>query len=322
MDKQLPTCTLLKQASEAACVFGDSFRCYEAPDDIVMSVTHGCRGQFCCGGTRIHCGRAGRQLGDAGTSNCSCALSDPLAVCTDSTPEESEAAMLRQKMVLHKPRVTLAGSLLPGWYGNQQSAAGFNGSLAGHDVQGRRRVTLLHIPKCGSWFHTTLWATHCPDVDVCALLSGLANRTTAVLSTKQRRDLRAHCAFADVRTSTVYESEPPGHRPWHRGFAPYGAVVLRDPRARLVSAFSFREGHIEPQPLWRFKHWWRCNISRYARFPGVLGCQTKMLLGFDCMEPVEGVASTPTRVRAVRILLEDFIFWGLTEECKTSTSRA
>lgn len=105
------------------------------------------------------------------------------------------------------------------------------------------------------------------------------------------------------------------HVPWQRRWAPHGLTLLRDPRARLLSAFTFRDGHIEPVDH-SLKTWWRGNLSRYAAHRGVLGVQSKMLLGhrpFAQISPSE-LDSIELRVRAARVLLEDFSFVGLTEQ--------
>ena len=77
-----------------------------------------------------------------------------------------------------------------------------------------------------------------------------------------------------------------------RNLAPHGVIMLRDPFSRLLSAYKYQGGNMEPWPkgtnignMSRVRDWWAHNFTRYLTFPGVLGCQTKMLMGRACNTP-------------------------------------
>ena len=199
------------------------------------------------------------------------------------------------------------------------------------DTSGRTKLVWLHIPKTGSTFKVSIWMVHCPpEQPLCDLFSqrdaklltpARAINNFSQLSSATRDHLNAHCRFTDLRNPAGAPPYPglQGHQPWDRAYAPHGVVLLRDPRSRLLSAFRFRDGHIEPPQLHAYKWWWRGNLSRYARFPGIAGAQSKMVLGLDAFEPAEALVRTAAyRVRACRILLEDFRYIGLTEEYNLS----
>jgi len=91
-------------------------------------------------------------------------------------------------------------------------------------------------------------------------------------------------------------------------------TLIRDPFDRLLSAFLFRGGHLEPAPknISALTKWWSGNITRYANYNGTLGCQTKEVAGNTCSEPMR---ITWSYIKlAIKILSTDFKFVGLTEE--------
>mmetsp|Transcript_109646 Transcript_109646/g.171466 ORF Transcript_109646/g.171466 Transcript_109646/m.171466 type:complete len:259 (+) Transcript_109646:3-779(+) len=130
------------------------------------------------------------------------------------------------------------------------------------------------------------------------------------------------CNFIDTRTNSriTFQGRDLGHLPWMRTTTRTGVVLLRDPRERLRSAFFFRGGHFLLKPVSKMR--WKGNVTKYATFPGVSGCQTKMLLGFECFDSsnstVELVHSIDGQLQALEVLMSDFLFFGLTDEFSLS----
>jgi len=179
----------------------------------------------------------------------------------------------------------------------------------------------LHIPKTGTSFVRTLWATHCPKLITCDVLStSIIGDTTAIHTGHGlapngmlwKNAFENACRFHNPRTHLVYSWG--NHIPWNRKYAPYGVTLIRDPFDRLLSAFLFAGGHLDPAPrnTTALRKWWSGNITRYAQYIGALGCQTKEVAGNGCTEPLRITSSYVER--AIEILQTDFKFVGLTEE--------
>jgi hypothetical protein len=98
------------------------------------------------------------------------------------------------------------------------------------------------------------------------------------------------------------------------------ATLFRNPLNRVVSAFMFSgimfpfgsvvdvNGTNARQQIMQSP----CPICAYANYPGIASCQTKMVLGYTCGQPIE--LSEVHMAEARRRLEEDFVFIGLTEE--------
>lgn len=94
-------------------------------------------------------------------------------------------------------------------------------------------------------------------------------------------------------------------------------AMFRDPRRRLWSAFNyFKHTNGMPHDL-REKMLNNSNtVKEFAAFPGIAGCQTKMVLGQRCSR---NVPLTAAKLQvAKRRLRERFAFIGLTEEWNDS----
>jgi len=183
----------------------------------------------------------------------------------------------------------------------------------------------LHIPKTGASFVRTLWATHCQKLITCDVLSTTRlGSTTAIHSghglapngMTWKNAFEDACKFYNPRTHFVYKWGY--HSPWNRKYAPNGVTLIRDPFDRLLSAFLFQAGHLEPAPknVNALRRWWSRNITRYARWKGSLGCQTKEVAGKSCNDPMR-ITSSYVEL-AIEILHTDFKFVGLTEEWSLS----
>lgn len=119
----------------------------------------------------------------------------------------------------------------------------------------------------------------------------------------------ANVSFADT---------PEGHRPlpMHQRLGKTAVTMLRHPARRLESAWAHRKHHFGmPHELavgLRSIH----TIEDFARYPGIAGCQTKMILGYACSAPVSLTANDA--LEAVEILRDYFAFVGITDRWKDS----
>lgn len=93
--------------------------------------------------------------------------------------------------------------------------------------------------------------------------------------------------------------------------------MLRDPRRRLASAFNHylhsvgMPTDMREQMLATVK-----SVGEYAHYPGISGCQTKMLLGLPCARPI-GLTQRHVS-KAIRRLQSRFAFVGITDEWDAS----
>ena len=177
----------------------------------------------------------------------------------------------------------------------------------------------LHTPKTGTSLKIALSRVHCSTLCPCQAFTNAAGKLDIRGSSLEGKcgRLDAESALTEIRdacdtyftaagavarlapgTYSTLKYIDVGHAPWKRAaigngsslFAkhgPMGAVMIRDPVDRLMSAFYFQGGHytaqrkIDPE-LSVLREWWSNNITRYAMYPGVTGCQTKMLTGWPC----------------------------------------
>ena len=190
------------------------------------------------------------------------------------------------------------------------------GSSANTSVAAAVPVRWLHIPKAGSAFVNVLARFACPH-DAALPAFDIA------LNYSQWR--AAHPLV------TCDGLLPPwaGHAPVQRHEVQSGRRVLvgvfRQPAQRLLSGFHHREdgranSMIAPgaPPAVRAKMRRACrgDPGAYARWPGIAGCATKMLLGWPCA--AERPLVPGDVARAVHVLTHHFAFVGLTEEWPTS----
>lgn len=208
-------------------------------------------------------------------------------------------------------------------------------------------ISYVHVPKCGNSLIHTLVYTHCPALlGSCALNDSVPYISRARLDGGQKARLITRPdellrSQKLMSSCTLTQVTPTGwHYPWRRANAPYGVIVMRDPFRRALSAFKFNGGHLEPAPVklsvdrlrgwWRdhfgyvvepappqnfafadLKEWWKGNFTRYLSYPGVLACQTQMLLGYACNAVIE--RRRVNRSLAADILRRDFKYVGITD---------
>ena len=229
-----------------------------------------------------------------------------------------------------------AGGLVPAPPEADASADGMSAANAT-----RPRVFVMHIQKTGLGIMRIMAMAHCgrameavcPDSTCCARpphlaldRGGPAPKIDDV--SLQRSIFGADPAIRDQGCDVDFILNPGRtmlfyHYPWAPAHAPHGVVTLRDPAKRLVSAYGFQRGHGGPKlPLERGTSaahvWWKGGLTKYALFPTVRSCQTKLILGVSCKDvfsiPPDGVE------RAVATLRTDFKFVGVTDEFARSAA--
>ena len=141
-----------------------------------------------------------------------------------------------------------------------------------------------------------------------------------VVRVRRRRCAHARQAFAtakrwqqNINGSYAKSSPITGHSPIPKTLTSSrrGVLLLRNPLHRLRSAHKFYHavGMNATQRV-RLQQEAR-TVKEYAEFPGIAGCQTKMLSGRNCASPQ---TLTPDDLRAAkRVLRRGYSFVGLTE---------
>jgi len=171
-------------------------------------------------------------------------------------------------------------------------------------------VFWFHVPKAGSSFLTTIFHWACPRVppDV-ALVEGAT-----------RNFLHRHWqqwAWCDV----LFTDTVPGHSPYIRSRDKGRAVGLfRRPQQRIMSAYLSGLHHYGMRDFRTMQKVVRDRASTdvesalrmYVEWPGISGCQTKMVLGKTCASSYR--LRPRDLVEAKRIVRDEFLFVGLTDQ--------
>ena len=180
-----------------------------------------------------------------------------------------------------------------------------------------RPVRWLHVPKSGSTFINVLARYACPS---------LASSGVAFVISMEFEQWRLQ------NNGTACKGLLPpwlGHTPVRaQDRAPQRAhtlvAVFRAPSQRLISGFHHTEGGVAnsmiapgmpPGQRAAMQRAAAGSPARYSRWPGIAGCATKMLLGWQCASQ-HRLSSADTE-RAVHAL-EQFAFIGLLEHWTTS----
>ena len=182
-----------------------------------------------------------------------------------------------------------------------------------HD--GALPIRWLHIPKAGSAFVNVVARFGCPS------LVG-TNRSFSIAADFVHW-LNASQTSSRARRRCPRLSPPwAAHQPVLRAESRHASLVgvFRQPAQRLLSGFHHRENGmanamIAPgMPMARRAAMRRAaagNPTTYARWPGIAGCATKMLVGRACAS--ERPPSAAEVASAVRVLHERFVFVGVLE---------
>ena len=183
-----------------------------------------------------------------------------------------------------------------------------------------RRLRWLHIPKTGSTFINVAVRFGCPEL--------------------RRYNATFHMAQDFNAWHAQHQESCPGLAPPWLGHVPLAprdlesdgpllVAMFRRPSQRLLSGFYHVDGTSEvlrantmiapgmaPVQREAMRRVVGDNASRYARWPGIASCATKMLVGRACAS--DGVPSADDVVRAKWLVRERLAFVGLREEWETS----
>jgi hypothetical protein len=197
-------------------------------------------------------------------------------------------------------------------------------SNASADTERVRLTTVfwMHIQKTSSWLGNFLLSWGCESVRLRSRSVSLQPLSYSALA-KTLPSLECEANYYTGKFQFGY------HVP-HTGSMNGTTVTLfRNPYSRVISSFLYGKGvHQMMFPLGfpdraKVKFGLRDKIRAspypvlaYARLPGIASCQTKMVLGMECGEPIT-IEQTQLE-EAFRRIRYDFAFVGLTEESDAS----
>lgn len=235
----------------------------------------------------------------------------------------------RIKAAFKGPEVVWGGMFepLPELHVTYESCAA---SLAGRaKAKSLQRPLWIHFPKCGTTFATTMYNYLCtaekmpqisPTTGINCTYCGEVGKhshgdlqwdpkTWPILPFEQQ----PRCDFAvEFDHRNVFSNHFPLPLDAERTEGVGPVALFRDPRKRLVSAWNNN------------KHSYGCsgkmrkrleaeaqNLSSFVAFPGIIECQTKMLVGKTCANDVK--VTDAMADEAKRRLTKKMAFVGLTE---------
>ena len=191
------------------------------------------------------------------------------------------------------------------------------GSSANTSVAAAVPVRWLHIPKCGMTFALSVVNYACSHVHppwhfVYMALEGGQSDVRMAHSLDCRHKIRGHRCEGRLLLPFV------GHYPV-QAYDQQIVTMLRRPAKRLISAFrdnyhAWGLGASQRNAMKRAHP----TVDSWARYPGIAGCMTKMLAGYDC-----GASRVPPREELLRQALGALrsprvAFVGLVEEWDAS----
>ena len=178
-------------------------------------------------------------------------------------------------------------------------------------------VRWLHIPKTGSAFINVLARYACHGVPKNTTFAMAHDFNRWMSSSAVPRCVRLLPPWVGHAPTRSVEVQPTGSRR-------VLVALFRRPAQRLLSGFHHVEGGVQaafapgmtPARRAEMQRAIGSSAAKYARWPGVAGCMTKMLLGLPC-------ASTrplrqPNATRAALVVRERLRFVGLTDEWERS----
>ena len=176
-----------------------------------------------------------------------------------------------------------------------------------------RAVRVMHVPKCGSSFQIAAWHYACPGTP----LNMTVPRHGAMFVPKKFYPAKDFCPEASdkARIHAPYRSEDETDFVDGR-FTPW-LTMLRDPSQRFISGFhaglhSYGMSRHDREHM-------RSTVTtpaQYARYPGIAGCMTKMLIGKNCASSHHVTSDDVTLAK--RVLAERIAFFGITDRWQDS----
>jgi hypothetical protein len=184
-----------------------------------------------------------------------------------------------------------------------------------------KNLRWLHFPKTGTSFWSTIFSYACRkkgrvDMDVSPFWRAPGCTSCYDFAVKERYPAKEYCA-ADAFSSLETQHRPLGHS------KPENTVTFfRDPTERLLSAAINQHVSGFSQPRYHDllqKCYQPLDPKCFVKYPGVKGCQARMLTGGTCAD--DGAAAGrpfPVNVPAAVALVQRLGFVGLTDEWNDS----
>ena len=181
----------------------------------------------------------------------------------------------------------------------------------------RQSIRWLHIPKCGATLAVSVIAYACAETMPDWHTTGMALRGGRI-DVRMAHAIAARGKVRGSRCGGQLLMPFEGHHPvLHRDA--HIVAMFRRPSQRLISAY------LDNYHAWGLPRRERTalkskapTIAAFARYPGIAGCATKMLAGYQCAERVD-LANGIVLRKALSVLRSGrFAFIGLVEEWATS----
>ena len=148
----------------------------------------------------------------------------------------------------------------------------------------RTPIRWLHIPKCGATLAVSVLSYACSNSLPDWHIAGMAIKGGRI-DVRMAHALDARRARSGARCDDRLLLPFAGHEPVSARDLSRGGLVafFRRPAQRLISAY------LDNRHAWGLRASERSSlksaaptIAAFARYPGIAGCATKMLAGFDC----------------------------------------
>eukprot|EP00038_Savillea_parva_P013475 m.210969 g.210969 ORF g.210969 m.210969 type:complete len:439 (+) comp25331_c0_seq1:184-1500(+) len=197
----------------------------------------------------------------------------------------------------------------------------------GVSVKTLKHLFWLHIPKTGTSFGNTVFPYACPRLPPTARLSKQDRKLTKTNDCKgclmktlvEKYPPATYCDADSLARELPPDRCIAGHRPLAKAlvYSRRGVSLFRSPRARLVSAFPYRHA-VGIQPHLRPGLDNVTTLQEYAMYPGIQGCQLKMLLGRNCGYNLSQPITPIKAVQAIRHVTTALAYVGITDFWDTS----
>ena len=184
----------------------------------------------------------------------------------------------------------------------------------------RTPIRWLHIPKCGATLAVSVLSYACSNSLPDWHIAGMAIKGGRI-DVRMAHALDARRARSGARCDGRLLLPFAGHEPVSARDLSRGGLVafFRRPAQRLISAY------LDNRHAWGLRASERSSlksaaptIAAFARYPGIAGCATKMLAGFDCAANVSLRDGTVLQRALTRLRSNAFAFIGIVEEWEAS----
>lgn len=186
----------------------------------------------------------------------------------------------------------------------------------------------LHIPKTGTSFGNTVYRYACPRLPHAARLTKIdfpgTERGQKMKKLVEMFPPERWCPTDALATKPPYERRAgvecriAGHKPIVDGreTGQRGVAMFRSSLHRLKSAYGHGKHAFGMPPEMKAALDLTVGFEAYARFDGISGCMSKMMIGVNCGQ--SHTLSVPDLVQAIERLHTALGFVGITEYWNTS----